>query len=218
MKKVIILISILLGFISYSQKKEAKDTLPYERYKIEAGVVMPLGNLKKTIGVSQSYGFWYRTRVEHNDLLDLGLTIVVPTIKESFVYQGKDSLFNVKAKAVTVMASLRMNKIYPVRFLRQKANFEWSSSVGGSFYSFEDKENPEDESGYYEEEDGTIVYRIDTNTKALSCIYMGQGIGFTSKKVGVQVVYNFTPYHWFTKRIENDFGTSALSVTMSFKM
>lgn len=214
MKKVLVIIVLLLQIMATAQEEPSK----FEHFKLEAGVLVPLGNLKSKIGLSQQYGFWYRTRMEHNDLLDLGFNLVVPTIRNSFEYQGKDSIFHVKPKGLTIMVGCRMNKLYHISLLRNKATIEWSSTFGGSFLSFEDKENPEDTSGYYLDGNGNYSYHIDTNTKALSCIYAAQGVSVTCKNIGFQINYNFTPYTWFTKRIENDFGRSSLSLQLSCKL
>lgn len=215
MKKVVIIILFLL--CNYVTAQEfVIDSTQFEHNKFEAGYFFPLGNLKTKIGISDQYGFWYRSRIEHNDLLDVGCNIIIPNIKNTFVYQGQDSIFNVKAKGITIMIGCRVNKLYPI--VNKKAILEWSSGFGASFFSFEDKEHPEDTSGYYEDEDGNKSYHIDTNTKSLNSLYVSQGIVLTSKKIGVQINYNFIPYNWFTKRIENDFGKSSLSLFLSYKL
>jgi hypothetical protein len=217
MKKLFLLLSLL--FLTKAKAQEfVKDTTKYGHYKFETGILMPLGNLQSKIGPSQQYGFWYRTRIEHNDLLDLGFNIMVPKVQNSFVYTGKDSVFNVKAKGITIQVAFRVNKLYHFKFLQKKATIEWCSTYGASFFSFEDKENPENVSGYYADENGSYSYHIDTNTRALSCIYATQGIAFTAKNMGIAIHYNFTPYNWFTKRIDNQFGKSSLSVLLSYKL
>lgn len=216
--RTIINIILVFSCINSNAQEFVKDTTKYERYKFETGILIPFGNLQSKIDVSQQYGFWYRTRIEHNDLLDLGFNIVVPTIKNSFVYRGKDSVFNVKPKGISVMVAFRMNKLYGFNIFQKNATVEWSSTFGASFFSFEDKENPENDSGYYTDENGNLTYRIDTNTKALSCLYAAQGVSLTSSRIGVQVTYNFTPYNWFSKRIDGDFGKSSLSLQFSYKL
>lgn len=217
MKKLQMIISVFI-ILNANAQEFVKDTTKYEHFKFEAGILVPLGNLKSKINVSQQYGFWYRTRIEHNDLLDLGFNIVVPTVNNSFVYRGKDSVFDVKPRGIGVMVGFRFNKLYSLNLLKKKATVEWGSTYGASFFSFEDKENPENTSGYYADENGSYSYHIDTNTKALSCLYASQSISFTSNNIGVQVSYNFTPYNWFTKRIDNDFGKNSLSFQLSYKM
>ena len=116
------------------------------------------------------------------------------------------------------MAGCRMNKNYPVTIFKRTKTLEWSSTFGGSFFSFEDKENPENESGWQTDENGNQVYNIDTNTKALSCLYLAQGIGLSSKRLGIRIDYNYTPYNLFSKRIEKSFGNSSLTMSLNLKL
>lgn len=217
MKKLIVIITVFLS-LSTNAQEFVKDTTKYKRLKIESGILIPMGNLKDKIGVSSQTALWYRTRIDHNDMMDFGINIIVPNVQNSFAYQGKDSLYIVKAKGVTVMLGCRMNKHYPVTIFNRKKTFEWSSTFGGSFFSFEDKENPEDESGYYTDENGNEYYRIDTNTKALSCVYLAQGIGLSSNRLDFHIDYNYTPYDLFSKRIQKGFGNSSLTMSLSWKL
>lgn len=216
MKKVI-LISIVFFKLSMNAQEPIKDTTKYKRLKIESGVVIPLGNLKDKIGISNQFAFWYRKRIDHNDMMDLGINFIIPNVQNSFIYKGNDSIFNVKAKGITVMIGCRMNKNYSLIIFNRKRVLEWSSTFGASFFSFEDKENPEDESGFYIDDNGSQVYRIDTNTKALSCFYLAQGIGLYSNKFGFHIDYNYTPYDLFSKRIEKSFGNSSLTMSLNLK-
>jgi hypothetical protein len=217
MKKLLIIITIFLSLAANAQEF-VKDTTKYPRIKIESGMFIPIGNLKDKIGVSSQTGFWYRTRIDHNDMMDLGVNIVIPKAENSFAYQGKDSVYNVKAKGVTIMIACRMNKNYPVTIFNRKKNFEWSSTFGGSFFSFEDKEHPEDESGWYINDNGDRTYRFDTNTKSLNCLYLAQGIGLSSNRLGIHIDYNYTPYDLFSKRVEKGFGNSSLTMSLSLRL
>ncbi|MDI1318230.1 hypothetical protein [Flavobacterium sp.] len=217
MKKLIVVIVVFLS-LNINAQDQGKDTTKYKRFITETGLFIPLGDLKDKIGVSSQTAFWYRTRIDHNDMMDFGINIIVPKVENSFAYQGKDSIYIVKAKGITIMLGCRMNKNYPVTIFNKKKNLEWSSTFGGSFFSFEDKENPKDESGYYTDENGNAVYRIDTNTKALSCIYLGQGIGLSSDRLGFHIDYNYMPYDVFSKRIKKGFGNSSLTMSLSLKL
>ena len=217
MKKLIVLITLFLNLTANSQEF-VKDSTKYKRFKIESGIFIPIGNLKDKIGVSSQTALWYRTRIEHNDMMDLGINIIIPNVEKSFIYKGNDSIYNVKAKGVTIMIGGRMNKFYPVTIFNRKKNLEWSSTFGACFFSFEDKENPKDSSGFYTDENGNQVYRIDTNTKALSCIYLAQGIGLSSNKIDFHIDYNYTPFDLFSKRIKKDFGNSSLTISLSLTL
>jgi hypothetical protein len=217
MKKLIAISILFLTQIVVAQEF-VKDTTKYQRFKIELGMFIPVGNLRDKIGVSNQASFWYRTRIEHNDMMDFGINFIVPNVENSFVYKGKDSIYNVKAKGLSIMLGCRMNKNYQVTIFNRKKTLEWSSTFGGSFFSFEDKENPEYDGGWHTDENGSHVYKIDTNTRALSCIYLAQGIGLSSNRLGIHIDYNYTPYDLFSKRIEKGFGNSSLTMSLSLKL
>lgn len=215
MKKYILIVSFIFNWASNAQSKSI-DSLKMKHFKFETGILIPLDNLKSKIGVSTVFGFWYRNRFENNDLLDLGLQISIPNVKNSFEFKGKDSTFQVRAKGFEFKLGTRVNKVYNLNLTSKKTNLEWSSGFGVSVFMFEDKENPEDSSGYFTDKDGKRSYNVDTNTKGLTSLYLSQGIGFTTQNFGFNLVYNFIPYNWFSKRIESDFGKSSLFVTSSF--
>lgn len=217
MKKSITLIVFFLN-MGINAQEIVKDTAKYKRFKLESGLFVPIGNLRDKIGISSQTAIWYRTRVDHNDMMDFGLNIIIPKVENSFVYKGKDSIYNVKSKGLNLMVGCRMNKNYKINIFNKKNNLEWSSSFGASFFSFEDKENPEDDSGWESDGNDGQVYRIDTNTKALTCLYLAQGIGLSSNGFGVHVDYNYTPYDLFSKRIEKGFGNSSLTMSLSLKL
>lgn len=216
--KKLIAISIFCLSQCITAQEFVKDTTKYQRVRVESGMFIPVGNLKDKMGVSSQTSIWYRTRIDHNDMMDFGINIIVPNVENSFVYKGKDSIYNVKAKGLTIMFGCRMNKNYPVTIFNRKKTLEWSSTFGGSFFSFEDKENPEDDSGWHTDGNGNQVYKVDTNTKALSCVYLAQGIGLSSKSLGIHIDYNYTPYDLFSKRIEKGFGNSSLTMSLNLKL
>jgi hypothetical protein len=214
------LIAISICFLSQfiTAQEFVKDTTKYPRVRIESGMFIPVGNLKDKIGVCSQTGIWYRTRIDHNDMMDLGINVIIPNAENSFVYKGQDSIYNVKAKGLTIMLGCRMNKHYQVTIFSRKKTLEWSSTFGGSFFSFEDKEHPEDESGWHTDGNGNQVYNIDTNTKMLNCLYLAQGIGMSSKRIGIHIDYNYTPYDLFSKRVEKGFGNSSLTMSLNLKL
>ena len=67
MKNLIIIVLLFSCLISNSQELE-KDTTAVNRFKFEAGIVVPMGNFKEKIGTSQIYSFNYSTRIVKNDI------------------------------------------------------------------------------------------------------------------------------------------------------
>ena len=214
MKKLIVII-LLFTFVKSNAQNFVQDTTAINRFKFDAGVFVPMVKLNDKIGASQIYSFNYSSKIDHNDILDLGFSIIVPQVKNEFNYTEIDSIYRVKNKGVNVLLGCKIHKQY---FMNKNTSFEWISSLGVSFFSFEDKINPDDISGYYTDENGKIVYRCDTNTKALTSLFIGQGFGFKYKNAGIECMYNFTPYYWFQKKLDADFGNSSLILNLYYRI
>lgn len=220
MEKIFYLFLILFCFKTEAQEFEI-DSTKYERFKIEYGMLIPLGNLKDKFDASHEIGFWYSTRIVHNDIMDFGLTLNLPSNAKRFNYYGNDSIFRVKTKGLNGIVGIRINKLYK---LNQKLTLSWSSSIGYSFFIFDDlegrlydKQNPQSEQQSEQDEQDNVV-KIKTYSKALSSSCLGQGLAINFKQIGFQCNYSFTPYNWFSKRIDADFGNSSLSLSVFYKM
>ncbi len=227
MKKLFLMFLIFIFSKTHSQDFKI-DSTKYERFKIEYGMLIPIGNLKEKFETSHEVGFWYRTRIAHNDLMDFGIKLNLLSNPKKFNYNGNDSIFQVKPKGLNGMIGLKMNKLHDLKFLNSKITLEWSSSIGYSFFVFDDvegrlydKNNPPTQAeieAQNEEDRKNNTYRIkNTYTKALSSLYLGQGITINYKYFGLQCQYNFTPYSWFSKRIDSDFGNSSISLGAFYK-
>lgn len=214
MKKILIIL-LIFKVLNLNSQPVLKDSTTMNRFKFEAGFVVPIGNLKEKIGVSQIYNFSYSIKIEKNDILDIGISVIVPKVENAFNFTENDSVYSVKNKAVNVMFGCKIHKQY---FINKNTSFEWISGLGVSIFSFEDKINPQDDSGYYIDENGERKYRIDTNTKGLTAMYIAQGVGFNYNNVGVECMYNFAPYYWFQKKIDPDFGNSSLCLNLYFRI
>jgi hypothetical protein len=227
MKKIFL--SFLILMISKSKAQESKsDSTKYERYKFETGILIPLGNLKEKLEVSQQIGFWYRTRIEHNDMLDFGINLYVPTKSNPFNYKGKDSTYSVKPRGLLGNVGVRANKLYTFKIKNETTTLEWSSSIGYHFLFFDDvenrildKKNPKSEIELLkqneEDRENNVVRLPNPYLKGLSSLYLGQGIAVNYNHFGMYCHYNFTPYNWFSKRIDAGFGNSSLSIGGFYK-
>jgi hypothetical protein len=191
---------LVLLFIAKVGAQDFKiDSTKYKRYKIEYGLLIPFGNLKTKFETSNEFGFWHRTRIAHNDILDIGLRLNLPSKPKEFNYQGNDSIFKFKTKGLNGILGIRMNKIMNVS---KDINLEWSSSIGYSFFIFDDlerrlydKRNPptQAEIDRQNEEDrkNNTVRISNTYSKALSSLYFGQGITLNYRLVGLNCNYNW---------------------------
>lgn len=224
MKKLFILFLIFV-YTKITAQDFKIDSTKYERFKIEYGMLIPLGNLKEKFETSHEIGFWYRSRIAHNDLLDIGFSLNLPFNPKRFNFYGNDSTFRVKTKGLNGMFGFRMNKLYK---LNQKITLEWKSSIGYNFFIFDDlenrlydKKNPtsQAEVDKQNEEDrkNKVIRTKNTYSKALSSLYLGQGFSLNYKQIDLQCNYNFTPYNWFSKRIDDSFGNSSMSISTFYK-
>ena len=217
MKKSIF-IFITFYFLNSNAQGYKTDSIKIKHFKFEAGLLIPVGNFKSKLGVSLQYGFWYRTIIEHKDIAEVGLNIIVPTIEESFLYQGEDTLYETKPKFITLMLGCRFNKQYSCYILNNKVAIGWASGYGLSLFSFEDKENNSPSTEYYTDSDGQKILKINTRTKALACVYLSQGIGINTKRLDFLFNFNFTPYSLYSNRVNKNFGNSSFSILMSCKI
>lgn len=83
---------------------------------------------------------------------------------------------------------------------------------------FTDKERLNVKPTWETDENGNKTYNLNSDVKSLTSVYLAQGFGITRKKFGVSAYYNFTPYNWFSKRIEKNFGNSSLSIALIYKI
>ena len=210
---------LLLIFISKVGAQEYDiDTTRYKRCKIEYGMLIPLGNLKTKFETSHELGFWFRTRIAHNDMMDFGFRLNLPSNPKEFNYQGNDSIFKLKTKGLNGVVGIRMNKIV---HLNKDISLEWSTSIGYCFFIFDDlegrlydKRNPPSPEQIENDKKNKALFSSDNYSKALSSLYLGQGFTLNYKLVGLHCNYNFTPYSWFLNRIDKDFGASSLSINL----
>jgi hypothetical protein len=200
MKKIYI-IFLLLGITSMAQA-------PYERVVVEAGTRIPVGNLADIMDVSPEAGAWLRSRLGNGDMLDVGGSVFIPVSTGEFDYYTRDGVFQVKAKAVSGMAGFRFNKLYVVGFNRV---LEWQSSFGYAWLTYND------EQAKYRD---AIEYGDSANhsyTKGFSTFHVGQGVRYNIDNVGLQAVYNFTPYGMFSDYVPQNFGSHSFTLSIIYR-
>lgn len=211
MKKLIYTIIVLFCLPMVAQQYEM-DSTKMERIRVEGGLFVPLGNLSNKMGVSKEIGVYYRLKMPHNDIADLGFKFYFPENNKDFTYYGRDSTYVTQSKSFGLIALMKINKQYEFHVFNKEFTFEYASGYGINFFVFDNKEIENKGTESYTDENGNLVYKITTDLKALMSPLLSQGIGFTRKRLGVHFYYNFTPYNWFSKRIEKNFGNSSFSV------
>lgn len=203
MKNIVIIALLFTGSMAFAQG--------YERFIVEAGARVPLDKMEDKIDVSPEFGFWFRSRMDDRDMLDIGGSFYIPTNRREFDYTTPDSIFSVKAKGVSGMAGFRVSKVYTVGF---NLSVEWLSTFGYAFFVYDDKEarylhkiHPED----FKDSDNHSF------TKAFSTFHIGQGVRLNYANVGLQANYNYTPYGLFTDYVPSNFGSHSLTVGIIYR-
>jgi hypothetical protein len=216
MKDKLLLVLAMLG--SMAGIAQVNDTVPYKRFLAEAGVRVPLGRLTEKMGPSPEFGLWYRTRIEHNDMLDLGISLYAPQGVKQFDYTEADSLYRSKAQGLSGMAGLRFCKSYHVPG-RYNNSIEWVSSFGWGFFTYHDtpgETRPKSRPDRKPRNEYEI--NIETHTKSFSTIAVGQGIRYNIANFGLQAHYNYSPYGLFSGHVPKDFGSHSISIGICYRL
>lgn len=208
---------VLFSLPIFAQQYEM-DSTRIERIRVEGGLFVPLGNLSNKMGVSKEIGVYYRFKMPHNDIADLGFKFYFPENNQDFTYYGRDSTYVTQSKSFGLIALMKINKQYPIIVFNNEINFEYSSGIGINFFLFDNQEMKEKGWETITDEDGNKSYKLNTDIKALMSPYFSQSIGLSKKRIGIGFQYNFIPFNWFTKRIEGSFGNSGFSVLLSYKL
>lgn len=213
MKKYILcLVLFLIAHLTFSQHQE------FNKFNVETGVQIPLGNLSKKFAFSEEIGFYYRTKIAFDDVFNVGIKFNFPNKNTEFAYYATDSIYQTKLKDINITVLGKVDKQYDFKILNNSFVFEWTSGFGFSFLLFDDKEIVNKKPNWQTDENGEKTLNINSDAKSLTSVFISQGIGITRKKIGISANYNFTPYNWFSKRIEKSFGNSSLSFVLTYKI
>lgn len=217
MKKYISAILLLFCYPILAQEYPI-DSLKTEKIRLEAGLFVPLGSLSNKMGISKEFGIYYRLKMPHNDIADLGFKFYFPEDNKDFTYYDRDSTYTTRSKSFGLIALTKINKHFQINIFEKEYIVEYSSGIGFNFFLFDNKVM--DESGWETntDDDGNNSYKLNTDLKALMSPYFSQSIGVSRKQLGLSLQYNFMPFNWFSKRIEGGFGNSGASIVFIYKI
>jgi hypothetical protein len=216
MKNIILFMFYVLSSSVLAQDFK-KDSVSYQKIKVEQGLYIPLGNLATIMGTTHYTGLWYRKQIPHKDILELGGRILITEEKNNFYYKENDTIYNPETRAFGFVLGANLLKRYDKEFLNQHVKIEWITSVGIHFLGFKDPQSKSNDTKKYQPEENTTVIVIDTETKFLTSPYLGQGIGLSGQKFGVQAGYNYIPFARFSKQIKENFGSGCLVISIHYK-
>jgi hypothetical protein len=150
MKYLLILLALFTFTMVIAQEtftdSTITDTTAYRRLVFEAGVRIPVGHMADKVGASPEFGAWWRTRISHNDMVDLGASIWVPLQRSDFEYNFRGAVYTTQAVGVSGMVGVRLCKIYHVGGGRVPKSVEWVSSFGYAFFTYYDEARDQGES------------------------------------------------------------------------
>jgi hypothetical protein len=224
MKRLPILLSLFAIMQLHAQKAPTAfvdstitDTDRYARFVAEAGVRIPLGNMKGKYSTSAEFGAWWRTRIAFNDMLELGLSLYIPQNPQEFTYTYRGEALPTNAIGASGMAGMRFCKVYR---MGATTSLEWVSSYGYAFFMYYDEYRDR----YHVEppvtpDDGHDENLLgDSYGRGLSTFHIGQGVRLTVGCVSFYAAYNFVPYGLFSRNVPDNFGSHSLSVSAQVRI
>lgn len=197
MKKLFLILSFVMYCVSNAQTKSDSLKVDYERIYVEAGFIQPLGNLSNKFEMSPSFGFWFRTKMFHEDFIDFGFNFFIPNnpVEPNFKY--RDSVVKYESKYFGINIGTRFSKVIPLSNKSTSFNSEWNSGIGLALNVYDAPDN--------------LQFRDGEHTsEVLTTFYLSQGIKLNYKNVGLQCHYQWSPYGLFNEKLEKNFGSQSL--------
>lgn len=197
MKTLISLLACILFYASNAQPTVDKLTTDYERVYVEAGFVMPIGNLADKFELSPSFGFWFRTKMFREDYIDIGFNFFILKNPSDAKFKYQDSIVNYESKYFGINIGSRFAKVIPLSHTSTSTSVEWNSGIGLAINVYNAPDNLEFKDGEHTNE-------------ILTTFYLSQGIKFNYKNLGIQGHYQWSPYGLFNEKLEKNFGSQSL--------
>ena len=213
LKKIIFVLLVLQSSVSIAQNEEGEvnqiseyDTWNYGMtFTVQAGVWIPMGDLKKTFTSSPNLGFRFGVPVSESLRVDLGASINMPLDSKHFEYNDNGNRFLAKSEE-TINGILG---VWLAQETRLDHRFIFSRYVGlgvGFIQTDTRKNDTEDENDEWFGVEtlnvnfGLSINRIITNKKA----------------IGLFIEYNYAPYALFNK-VDEGFGNRYVITGLQYR-
>lgn len=183
----------------------------FEFVEVEAGLTIPIGNLKNTMSVSPNVGLWFRKPLENNAVRSFGFSVNFPK-KQEFHYAN--AAYTSHTKSFSGMIGMKMDKVYDIN-KRKFIDLQWSSVLGYGFYFYDDAKARADYAQWSSEKKETEDE--PTFVKPFSTFHLGQGLQLRIRDFGIHARYNYSPYSLFTNTIDRQFGAHSLSIGLFYR-
>ena len=156
MKTVQLIMMLLLCLVVQAQQPEPtqepeqginrETETEFEKYLktkqgfiIEVGTMIPMGSLAEKISTSPELGFWSRSYINKNNMLDIGFTASMLSGTKAFDYRDEGGNYMAMPLGAAGMAGFRLVKVYELSNGKHKSDIEWISSFGCGFFMYEDR-------------------------------------------------------------------------------
>lgn len=198
MKKFLIIMLSIMGFQGRAQEYvENLSASDYERVYVEAGFLQPIGKLSKQFEIAPSFGFWFRSRIEKENFVDLGFNFFIPKNPIEPKFRYRNTAVNYKSDHFAINIGTRFAKVIPMSKTSENSNVEWNSGIGIAL-------------NFYSAPDELEFAEQEYTEEVLTTFYLSQGIKVNYKNVGLQCHYNWSPYGLFNEKLEKGFGSHSL--------
>ena len=194
---IALFLTTLLFCPSNAQTPADSLTTDFERFYVEAGFVMPIGNLADRFELSPSFGFWYRSKMFPIDYIDIGFNFFILKNPSDAKFKYRDSIVNYKSKYFAINIGARFAKVIPLSRMTNRTSVEWNSGIGLALNVYEAPNDLQFDEGEHTNE-------------ILTTFYLSQGIKLNYKNLGIQAHYQWSPYGLFNEKLEKNFGSQSL--------
>lgn len=207
-KKVVSILLILIGIYSFAQQSSydevnCKTLYKNIAFKAEAGLFIPLDQLKNTLGPSPQIGLYFGSNDQNRYRFELGFSIFIPVNTKKVEYLLPDTTVTGNPSLSGTMG-IWLNRSHDIGkcwFIDAKIG-----SGLGFFQTDIPTNKPEDEND--------SVYGAET-------VFINLGVGarrkvFNGQSIGLTLNYFFVPYNAFEKNLNSDFGNQYLNLSTYF--
>lgn len=180
--------------------------------KVEAGVLAPLGNLNKVMGVSPNFGFWLERGLSNkmkNTSLAIGISLFAPLQSRPFTYTLPDTTLKARVKGPSGIIGLQGAHSFKVKSNSLLNRIDLLVGVAYGFLQT-DQVMPQKS-----KEGNPLHYYVYT-------MHFSGGITFRkmlteNKSVGLSVRYNLAPPTLISNNVSSNFGGSSFTSSLQFR-
>ena len=180
--------------------------------KIEAGVLVPLGNLNQVMGVSPNFGFWFERGLSNkmkNTSLAIGISLFAPLQSRVFTYTLPDTTLKSRIKGPSGIIGLQGAHSFEVRSNSLINHIDLLVGVGFGFLQTDQVMPKKDKEGK------PFHYYVNT-------MHFSGGITFRkmltkNKSMGLNLRYNLAPPTLVSNNVSSNFGGSSFTSSLQLR-